>query len=178
MRVWLTGLYKEYMAHPTYRQGGGGPAAGQGADGGGGPPGRPPAGAGQQGGRRPPAERRPGRQGRGAGVPARGAADQDRRAGGGELFFYKFLRFSSTDIQFNLLLPIYLSIFTDSVLWIRNYFFRIRIRIRLFRKFRIRPNLSAKRQNQNFKLKLQHWLILILKKRFFKSNCEFYFPYS
>ena len=38
------------------------------------------------------------------------------------------------------------------VLWIRNYFF-FRIRIRLFRKFRIRtrPNFSARRQNQNFK---------------------------
>ena len=48
------------------------------------------------------------------------------------------------------------------VLWVQNYFFRIRIR--LFRKFwiriqiriririqfRIRPNLSVKRQNQNF----------------------------
>ena len=54
--------------------------------------------------------------------------------------------------------------FIIPVLWIRNYFFRIRIR--LFRKFRIqirirfririRPNLSVKRQNQNIKLKLQH----------------------
>ena len=34
----------------------------------------------------------------------------------------------------------------NPVLWIRNYFFRIRI------QFRIRPNLSVKRQNQNFKL--------------------------
>jgi len=50
----------------------------------------------------------------------------------------------------------------NPVLWIRNKIFRIRTR--LFRKFRIRiriqfriqPNLSVKRQNQNFKLKLQH----------------------
>ena len=49
-----------------------------------------------------------------------------------------------------------------AVLWIRNYFSRIQIRIGLFGKFRIRirfrirPNLSVRRQYQNFKLKLQH----------------------
>ena len=51
---------------------------------------------------------------------------------------------------------------TRAVLWIRNDFFRIwirlfrKFRIRLRIRFRIRPNLLVKRQNQNFKLKLQH----------------------
>ena len=73
------------------------------------------------------------------------------------------------DSDSNFLMLIYVDQFSDpnlqfdTVLWIRNYFLRIRlfrkfrIRIRFRIRFRIRPNLSVRRQKQIFKLKLQHY---------------------
>ena len=42
-----------------------------------------------------------------------------------------------------------------AVLWIRNYFFRIRIRIRPFMQFRIRIRSDFGGKSQNFKRKMQ-----------------------
>ena len=76
----------------------------------------------------------------------------------GKFFTFATLRLFDWLIQVmsHEFLGIFLTGGLNSVLWIRNYFFQIRIR--LLRKFRIRirPNLSLRRQKKFFETKLQH----------------------